>query len=250
MLQFARAAMILIPLAIACSARSVDSTAPTRVCPGALGTAEEIAATPRADADAEWLALSLGDRLTADPATYARVSSDLTAIRALAPDVAGLHVRREDATVTLTVEDGTSLRRDRYHNWDCLNDHYGLVSIAADEPSLSGVAFAFVRLKGRYATDLIACGYARLPHVAYAEASGLIGDGSTINVFAEGEVFHYVFDHAGGDCPAGCTTHVASHFTTNAKGVVARVDTYDNAGGAAEPDWLLRGIPRPRPFGT
>ena len=86
-----------------------------------------------------------------------------------------------------------------------------------------------------------------LPHVTFAERESLVGDGSSIYAFAAGDTFHYVFDHAGRDCPVGCTTHVASHFAVDAKGGVTRVDTYDSAGGTAAPDWLYRGRPRPRP---
>src|SRR4051812_12135410 len=39
-------------------------------------------------------------------------------------------------------------------------------------------------------------------------------DGPTICVTPSTDVWHYVFDRAGGDCPAGCTTHEYHHFST------------------------------------
>ena len=55
------------------------------VCPMPLGSAEELALTPRADTNLELLALSLDvGHLTATQVTYERVVADIGALRAVA----------------------------------------------------------------------------------------------------------------------------------------------------------------------
>jgi hypothetical protein len=245
-LAILRAAMMLLPLAVGCSTSSGSAPAPApAACPGALGTPEEIAATPRSDAEAEFLALALGDRVTADPATYARASVELARIRAMAPDIAELRVRgRDGERIQLVVEDGTPIDAQTYHEWDCLNAHYGLVAVQGSEQS-PFATFPSVKLKGRYATDLVACAYARLPHIANAEAAGY-WDSANIFAFAEGDVFHYVFDAATGDCFVGCATHVASHFVSDENGTITRLPTYSSTSGEDEPDWFRRTRPKAR----
>ncbi|MGZ5967112.1 MAG: hypothetical protein ACXWP4_05555 [Polyangiales bacterium] len=210
------------------------------VDPGA--TPAEPAATPRADPEAEQLALTLGTRIVADQATYDRVVRDLAAIRKAHPEVADLHVFfRFVQSMRVFFDRPTidALRAGTYHGWDCLDGQYGGVdqkdySVATDGSGGSTT----LKLRGFYATDRLACRYLTAPGVTQVqEGDVLIGDGSTVFAWTEGDAFHYAFDRAGGDCPAGCTTHDVSHFRSTPDGAVTLVDTFktDPYGGTPTP---------------
>jgi hypothetical protein len=236
------AALVVLCVA-ACSTSSGSSPAPS--CPelSNLESSADIDATPRPDADAELLALLFGDSVTADPALYARVAADLAAIRALDESIADLRARVsfDSRHLSLIVDDARPMRDHVYHDWDCLNAHYGWIrtTVLVYE---HGDGFASVELKGRYATDLLACRYAHLPHVGYAEAGSYDGDGSGVFGFIDddGSTLHYAFDRAGGDCAVACTTHSATHYTSDALRAITQLEHFEGTNGAAMPTWLFR----------
>jgi hypothetical protein len=128
------------------------------------GTPGEIAATPRADAGAELLALVLGGRLTADPALYERTRADLAAIRELEPEVADIDfvsaIEPHTLIVGLTDEAASAARQGNYHAWDCLNAWYG-----ASVRVLSANPIAFIDLSGLFHPDLLIPDYRTLPGI-------------------------------------------------------------------------------------
>ena len=88
-------------------ASSPGSSAPdgAHACGAGLpGTDAELAATPRANEEAEWLALFVGGGFTADTPTYERVLRDLAALRAQLPAAAALRLRTPPNDLTLTVD--------------------------------------------------------------------------------------------------------------------------------------------------
>jgi hypothetical protein len=203
-----------------------------------------VAATPRSDADAEWVALQLdADQVVARQPTYDRVSADLAAIRQAMPDLAdiGVYPFDDGTTVILAPTEQTfrSIEADDYRDWDCLNDFYGLQSVIP-EPDPLGTPQVLVTLKGRYNMPLVAELYARLPGITNASDNPSVGDGSKICAARDGASYSYVLDRAGGDCPAGCTTHQAYYFVSNGPGQVELRDTWDDsAGKQPAPAWWL-----------
>lgn len=103
-----------------------------------------------------------------------------------------------------------------------------------------GVSLSF---EGLYAIDRLACRYRAAPGVTgvfqgvFPEGAY---DGPKLFAWREGDVFHYVFDHAGGDCPAGCTTHDAYELTTTPGGDVTLVATYEGDNSSSVPSWVYR----------
>jgi hypothetical protein len=188
-------------------------------------SAEELAATPRADANLELLALRHSPGIVADPAIYARVVRDVSAIRAEDPSVAGIAYfpGQDGRTLSLEVEPATfsQMQSGAYHAWDCLNHSYVVNGLKFEMFDSTHTQNALITFKGSYEIADLAAQYASLPGVSSATYGGAGGgDGPTICLTREADQWHYVFDQAGGDCPAGCTEHVYHHFSTTADGEV------------------------------
>jgi hypothetical protein len=131
------------------------------------GTAAEVAATPRADADAERLALVLGGGVTAWPWVYERVHEDLGSIRAQQPEVASVGFLPQIGTSSLTLwfqlDTDAQIQAGTYHAWDCLNQWYG----ASVKRASSGAVR--LTLPGRYNMRRLLPEYAALPGLAIVD---------------------------------------------------------------------------------
>lgn len=216
----------------------------TGPCPEPIGTSDEVAATPRDDENLELLALSLdAGEVTATDETYGRVTADVARIRELEPGLAdiGFMPPHDGTTLSLTPSDiaFASMQTGEYSAWDCLNDFYGLEAIELYESTL-GRPWLTIELEGNYALDVLARVYAELPGMEYVGPNYFGGDGPTICAERDGDVYEYVVDRAGGDCPAGCTTHEAYHFRSTGAGEVEALETWDSTSVASAPDWFTR----------
>jgi len=198
-----------------------------------LATPEEVAATPRADAEVEVLALRAGDVLLASDDVYARVARDLAAIRADYTDVASItaRMRANPSSVLVLFDDATidDVEAGTYTAWDCPNALYGATDIG--DPVFNGVT---IRFEGRFEPEILGTEYATLPGVTSAGASVGIGDGDDISIDVEGDTYSWIFSQGSGDCQAGCINHDYWGFTTNADGDI----TYE---GTSVDDSLDRG---------
>jgi hypothetical protein len=142
------------------------------------GDPDDVAATPRADRDAEILALGLDPELFVAPQDrYEVIVADLTAIRALRPELTGVHVEcvvpygyafwsSDDYGLVDAVWLG------EYHAWDCHNAFYGVEHRAVGEGGdvwrIDGFAFA-IRVDGVF-SPAFAEVYATIPGL---EAAGI-----------------------------------------------------------------------------
>ena len=215
----------------------------TGPCPEPIGTAEELALTPRSDVNLEQLALSLDTgRLTASSSTYDRVIADVAAIRALSPELAdiGYFAPHDGKELFLSLTDiaAQSLAAGDYSAWDCLNETYGLTGIDANDGA--GGAYVLIELQGTYDIPQHAQLYAQLPGVRGAEANGFVGDGSTLCAARDGDRYEYVVDRAGGDCPSGCTEHEGHHFVSDAAGQITAQGVWSLESGEPAPEWFGR----------
>ena len=196
------------------------------LCPPALASDAEFAETPRADTNLELLALQLSPgRLIADQTIYDRVVRDVTAIRKADPSIAdisfwastdgrGIFLEGIDDEAFAEMQLGT-------YDWDCLNFTYRMTELQLSKPDPRFSNFAVITLKGIYDIPQLLPLYAELKGISRAGQNyGGGGDGPTICVTPSATVWHYVFDRAGGDCPAGCTTHEYHHFSTTLAGAV------------------------------
>ena len=179
----------------------------------------DLSVTPRADTNLELLALKYSTSLVADQGIYERVVRDVGAIRLREPSVADIAYFPPDdgrgLLLSLEPEAYAQFRAGRYHAWDCLNERLGANDIQdVSEPYVSLTVRGIFRMKSL--TDL----YQQVDGIARAESNLGVGDGPTICLTPGETVWHYVFDHASGDCEAGCFEHSYLHFSTSEAGAV------------------------------
>jgi hypothetical protein len=182
------------------------------------------------------LALRLSDSVDVDPVIYCRLVRDLAAIRKLNPRMSDVHYRPDNdgRTLTLTFDAETWLRvkSSAYEDWDHLNQVWGPVEI-----DMHSQRYVGLKLSGLHKLEPLCAAYRALPGVTSAEPDQFIGDGSTIYVTRHGRVWNYLFDEAGGDCPAGCTIHRVHYFVVNGAAAPRHVADW-NGSGTARPDWI------------
>lgn len=217
-------------------------------CTGLPGTDEELALTPRADEEAEGLALLVDGTFVASTASYERIRRDMAAIRAHVPEVRAIRGREFVPVVNVIVGDAptiATMESGDYHAWDCLHARYGWDK-ASFSDSPPGWQSATGWLNGRYASDQIEALYEQLPSVREARTGAGFSDGSRICATREtDDTFHYVFDDASGDCESGCISHHRYYFVSSADGRIGQKGEYpsgdnvDNGDNAEFPDWIL-----------
>ncbi len=194
------------------------------LCPPGLPSAAEIAATPRADENLELLALRLSGGIVADQATYDRIVRDVSAVRAQDERVATIAYfpQSDGKSIGLSPDQQTdeAMRSGQYQGWNCLNQAYVVTDTHFDDANPPFDANVYLELKGIYDISKVVMQYGQLPGVKAFNSGPGGGDGPTICVTRESDIWHYVFDQAGGDCPAGCTEHTYYHFSTNVAGSV------------------------------
>jgi hypothetical protein len=199
-----------------------------------LASAEDLAASPRPDADAEWLAVEAGDSFLADEAIYARAHRDLAALRAAHPAFAETHVYgKADGlgpviAVELTDAAFTLAMSGEWHGWDCLNSTYGA---AAPTPWGNGHPPIFsVSLPDRPARhDLLAAQYAELPDVTASFPWSSAGDFPDVCLSIEGDAYAYVFVEPTGldHCETVCPHHRFTGFRVDAAGAVQELGVHE-----------------------
>ncbi|HET7540849.1 MAG TPA: hypothetical protein VFK05_13290 [Polyangiaceae bacterium] len=202
-------------------------------CSIAGPSAQELSATPRSNTNLELLALKFSSGIVAEQAIYDRLVRDVAAIVARDPSVSDIrYFAPHDGKGLLLVTDEQTLgqmRAGTYSDWNCLNQTYGVENT---EFNAGSVSFAVLTLEGIYDIPRLAKQYAALPKIRSAEANIGGGDGPTICVTRESDVWHYVFDRASGDCPAGCTEHEYFHFTVTTSGSVEALGALSTAEAA------------------
>jgi hypothetical protein len=224
----------------------VDPSEAAAACGPGLASATELASTPRADVNLELIALKLSPgKIVAEEATYQRVIRDVVAIRAKQPQTAkiGFFPYRDGRTIgfILPLDTAAQMEAGTYHAWDCVNDTYGAVKpFEFIRIGNSAEVFLYIKLKGIYSTELLAAEYARLPGITRTDSIALGGDGPTICATGGPSTWHYVFDDASGDCPAGCIDHSFTHFTTEPDGAVTVMEMWSTQSGTPRPAWVTQ----------
>jgi hypothetical protein len=204
-------------------------------CPEPRGSAEVLAATPRAERDIELLSIRLDGEIVATQATYERLVADFAALRsALAGVSVGYRAPHDGKTLFLQLSESAamSMRSREYHAWDCLNDHYGLEDLRVEYSTLTDTWYGLLTLEGIYDMPSVAGVYAQLPGVHSAQPDGAAGDGPTTCAARSGERYEYVVDLRAGDCPAGCTETTAHRFISESAGRVEMLDVWQSAPNA------------------
>ena len=209
-------------------------------CPTPIGTADELARTPRADTNLELLALSLDTgQLTATQATYERVVADIDVIRGLAPSLATLAFRpaHDGSSLRITFgEDATGALSDgAYTAWDCLLQAYRaeIGSVTDIVPTYAPTLY----LGGIFDMPRLAQLFEQLPDVT-VDINATPGR-RTLCATRDGEHYEYVVDRTnlGCDSPPPCTGS-ARHFSSDAPGEVSVLESWTADDDAAAPDWF------------
>jgi hypothetical protein len=188
------------------------------------------------DENLEQLALRLSTGLYADPAVYTRLVRDIGAIRALNPHLKSVPYRSDRNLRVLRVTfEPTYFWRARLHlysDWDCINRFLG--AQIAMHPEFD---YAELTIRGLYNPQIVENAYRHLPGVTATEFASLLGDGPNIYVSRSDEAWHYVFDLASGDCPAGCTEHELHYFAITPGGLVQITAIWKPQHDESPPEW-------------
>lgn len=212
-------------------------------CPTPIGSADDLALTPRADANLELFALSLEPgRVTVSSSVYERVVADVGALRALSPELSdiGFHPPHDGKTLYLGLTDvaAQSIRAGEYTAWDCLHDAYGLTSMSIRDRF--GDASALIELHGIFDLPLVAELYAQLPGVKVASPDGSFDSyGSTLCAARGGDRYEYVVDAVSGD-PLEGGSRVAHLFASSTPGAVTSLGVWSSESGEPAPEWFGR----------
>ena len=188
-------AILVLPLTIDCS-KSTRTECPLR--------------TPKADEEAELIALCLSGELVAPDGLYEQVRRDLAGIRAtfgdtsewinqikfLPPWVPGNLLIGFDETAFQLIRDG------QYHAWDSLNQQYQATDMDTIPFSSGGVVL--LMFQGRLHPWRLVELYEDLPGVWAIHPNGRIGDWSSVYARQASGGMTYLFRHGWGDCPSGC----------------------------------------------
>lgn len=212
----------------------------TTVSPGPDDPATvDTGATPRADADAEILALETSAEFVAPEPLYQRIAAELAGIRAGFPELASIGVfpcHPADSVLLMFTNEGLAQVQDgTYTAWDDLNANLRLRSVQvfprAQPPSPVALHF-----EGRYNVNRLAEAYAGLPEVDSAVPNGFVGDGSDICLARRGPQHFYIFREAHGDCPSGCIGEFFTAVSVDGNGNMTKIGEWDRAGSA--PGWF------------
>lgn len=205
-----------------------------------MATPDEIAQTPRENAEAELLVLEATGAFIAPQEVYDRVISDLAAIRTNYLAVANIKAMPKWSPNSLVIgfdsEGIPAVREKTYTGWDCPNGLYGMTQI--DDGMLSFIGAVVLSFKGRFNMPALASEYTSLPNVLYAEPNYFVGDGNDICLSVDDQTYSYVFDAGFGDCPSGCISHVFHVFTTDYSGHITELGTWERIYGNSPPSWL------------
>jgi hypothetical protein len=166
--------------------------------------------TPKADQEAELIALCLSGEMIAPQDLYDQVRRDLATIRASFGDnyesVAEIEFRTPwlPGCLVMAFDDTTERQvlSGEYHAWDLLNKKLELVTV--DTLFLRRYGFSLLYFEGRLHPYRLSELYGVLPGVRYAFPNHIAGDWPNIYARRDFCGMSYLFRKAWGDCPAGC----------------------------------------------
>jgi hypothetical protein len=205
-------------------------------------TSSPVEGTPKENEEAELIALCLSGQLVAPDDLYAQVLTDLASIRSAFGEsldsvvqitfwphwVPGcLVIGFDDTTVA-------KIRAGEYHDWDDLNEQYGLESL--DTSMISWLGFVRLDFIGRLHPYRLREVYAALPGVRAASPNGIRGDGPNVYARETTSGMTYLFRKGWNDCPSGCIDNAYWYFVFQA-GQPQLVGCWPEYDGSPQPSW-------------
>lgn len=202
---------------------------------------EQLAQTPRANPEAETMAMVIARTFTAPQSLYERIDADLKAIRAKyadsipaarvtfygewTPSRAHVYIDRN------RVNDSAS---PKWQQFDSLLKYYRMTDSFQYEPyrdpSILSISLGF---KGILNSNHLANILGELSIVRNVSRGGTV-DHSDIYAIRDGDNMRYFFRLAFGDCLSGCIESEFSYFVSN-KGGITYVGTYVASSGIDDP---------------
>lgn len=234
-------------------------------CPPDDGTlSEQLAMTPRADANIEAMALSFDNRtapfdpnlehrvVVARQATYDRLLRDVAAARALEPELADVTFFDPFANRTIIFHldraDWKLFQRGEYDDLDCFLDLYEgeILGPAIDDPNPRTILARFAPGLDLHtiAQQVV---FGKVPSIDAAGVGGTAGinglprhDGPTICADGSDTTWHYVFMDTDGECTSTpeCTHTESYYVTTDAAGNATVQDVWVEGTPGTEPQWI------------
>tara|TARA_Y100001954_G_scaffold115884_1_gene125391 strand:+ start:900 stop:1781 length:882 start_codon:yes stop_codon:yes gene_type:complete len=210
------------------------------------GSKTSISKSPRANEDAERLAVRLTGELTAPDKAYDRIVADLGAIRAVYPEPGARGTFPYFATngviLGLAPETVKEVEAGTYKGLDCLNDWYG----GKVRSTMGSLDMIFIVFDALYHPKVIADAYASHPEVRLADANRMGGGGDDISLCNAtlGGTHRYMFTRAWGDCPSGCINFEFKGYDVTPAGQVTPLETWQRNTSTGEyeaADWVTPG---------
>jgi hypothetical protein len=231
----------LLLLAVSACLPEFVPTVTSHECPQltAVPDLDDSALTPRPSAEAESFALECSNGAYADTALYERIRDDLAAIRAFDARMATIVDHRASTMGSViavdapTVEDARAFAQGEDPTFRCVMRQLSVVTLEWDGSSTRVYVNLHGLFDGRVLKDVFA------PLLVTPLATYNFHDGSQGYADALGPTRTYVLDQAGGDCPAGCTTHQLFLWEVTGTSTVALVDQWDSQTQLPMPNWAL-----------
>jgi hypothetical protein len=209
------------------------------ICAKLPGTAEQLARTPRADANLESLALNLSEGITADDDIYRRLVRDIAAIRTVDPRMRTITYAAPDNGMLLVGPASSTrllVKSGLHTEWDCLNHHFRVTGITFQSD------FAILQFNGMYNLNRLGELYAGLKGFRYAspDAQLHLGNPASIYVMPDPNGWRYVFGGAQ-TCGSNDIECGFYYFVVSPDGIVKHVEAWQtppNNMPELEPYWL------------
>lgn len=209
------------------------------ICAKLPGTAEQLALTPRTDANLESLALSLSDGIMADDGIYRRLVRDIAAIRTVDPRMETIKYAAPDNGMLLVGPASSKqllIKSGLYTEWDCLNRHFRVTGVTFQSD------LAILQFNGMYNLNRLGLLYSGLKGVRYASPNARVEfeNPASIYVMPDTNGWRYVFGGAQ-RCRANDIECGAYYFVVSPDGIVKHVEAWrtpPNNTPELEPYWL------------
>lgn len=194
----------------------------------------------RENEEAELMAMFLSGKIIAPDDLYSLVEHDLKLIRSTYAmdydflDIIHFRLPWAPGCILIKVDNSTAqdIMNDEYHEWDCLNESFGIRSI---EKILEYAKLVVLTSQYRINPIYLKEAYQNLPGVEYVSLNGIIGDGSKIYPRMVNDKMTYLFYRGNGDCPAGCTEKFYIYFEVKDDNVCL-IGEYDSS-NPERPEW-------------
>ena len=198
----------------------------------------------RENEEADILAMEASTAFTSSDSLYHRTIEDLALIRAEFIDDPQVQMNASSCislnSIMVSFDEQTMLSviEGNYHDWQSLNEQYGVDDIHL----IDGARLAVLRFKHRYFMATLRDIYLEQSLFGVEEISTNDMSGSPSQDIclenAANSVRYYIFKQGSGDCPAGCIAKSYSGYKVDAEQNIEAIGQYSTSSAATEPDWF------------